>query len=206
MSCHISALCITLPCPKRGLVETTFGERNSCRVEKTPISPLQSTDNTSASPSTPVMAGGGDTFWGESTFHFTPQFLTKKEEFSTYPSSGLCWRDTQHVEGESCGQATYFQVRVATQAQFPPWRIGSETRRQCSVASLVCSTVRAKSLSARSSQKKAAHPSHRFWVRPDHIFSWSFGHRKPRINCHSPSCESCTCCSNEMYLWALFSL
>lgn len=59
MSCHISALCIALPCPKRGLVETTFGERNSCRVEKTPISPLQSTDNTSASPSIPVMVGGG---------------------------------------------------------------------------------------------------------------------------------------------------
>lgn len=59
MSCHISALCIALPCPKRGLVETTFGERISCRVEKTPISPLQSTDNTSASPSTPVMAAAG---------------------------------------------------------------------------------------------------------------------------------------------------
>ncbi|KAK5862537.1 hypothetical protein PBY51_017922 [Eleginops maclovinus] len=24
-----------------------------------------------------------------------PQFLAKTEEFSTYPSSGLCWRDTQ---------------------------------------------------------------------------------------------------------------
>lgn len=129
-----------------------FGERNSWRVEKTPSSrPLQSTDNTSASPSTPRWQGGGT--FEESTFHVTPQFLTKKEEFSTYPSSGLCWRDTQHVEGEACARATYFQVSVATRPQCPPWRIGSQTRRRCFVASPVCSTVGAESLSARSSQK-----------------------------------------------------
>ena len=54
-----------------------------------------------------AVAEGGGTF-EESTFHFTPSFSRRKEEFSTYPSSGLCWRDTQHVEGEACGRATYF--------------------------------------------------------------------------------------------------
>lgn len=38
--------------------------------------------------------------------------------------------------------------------------------------------------------RKAAHPSHWFWVRLDPLFCWSFGHRKPRMNCHSPTCES----------------
>lgn len=104
MSCHISALCISLPYPKRGLVD--FGERNSWRVEMTPISPLQSTNNTSASPSN-LPWWQGDIF-EESTFHIAPQFLTQKEEFSTYPSSGLRRRDTQHVKGEACDRANLF--------------------------------------------------------------------------------------------------
>lgn len=148
MSCHISALCIALPCPKSGLVEPTeeFMEVGS------PIVPLQSTDNTSASPSTVRSWGrGGGTFLGDSTFHVTPQFLTKKEEFSTCPSSGLSWRDKQHVQGESCGKVTYFQVSVQTQC--PPWRIRSQTRRRSCVATPVSSTVGAKSLRAHSPQK-----------------------------------------------------
>lgn len=150
MSCHISALCIALPCPKTGLVETTLGRGIHGGWRRHPSCPLQSTNNTSASPST--LWWQGDTF-EESTFHVTPQFLTQKEEFSTYPSSGLCWSDTQHAEGEACGQKTYFQVSVATQFQCPPWRIGSQTRRRCFVASPACSTVGAKSQRARSSQK-----------------------------------------------------
>ncbi|KAI9532335.1 hypothetical protein NQZ68_033276 [Dissostichus eleginoides] len=51
-----------------------FGERNLWRVEKTNISP--------PSKHQPQ----GDTF-EESTFHHTPQFVTKTREFSTYPSS-----------------------------------------------------------------------------------------------------------------------
>lgn len=150
MSCHISALCIALPCPKRGLVETTLGRGIHGGWRKHPSRPFKAP--TTPQPLPPPCSGRGTPF-EESTFHVTPQFLTKKEEFSTYPSSGLCWRDTQHVEGESCGQATYFQVSAATQPQCPPWRIGSQTGRRCFVASPVCSTVGAKSLSARSSQK-----------------------------------------------------
>lgn len=39
MSCHTFALCIALPCPKRGLAETTFGERNFLWAEKTHYTP-----------------------------------------------------------------------------------------------------------------------------------------------------------------------
>lgn len=92
-----------------------------------------------------------------------------------------------------------FQVNVATQSQCPPRRISSQIRRWCFVASPVCSTVGAKSLTARSSHKGCI-PKSLFQIRVDHIFSWSFSHRKPRINCHLPSCESCKCCSNQMYL------
>lgn len=126
-----------------------FGERNSWRVEKTPISPPFKAPTT-PQPFPPPSSGRGTPF-SRAPSTSLPQFLTKKEEFSTYPSSGLCWRDTQHVEGEACARATYFQVSVATQC--PPWRIGSQTRIRCFVASPVRSAVGAKSLSARSSQK-----------------------------------------------------
>lgn len=129
MSCHISALCIALPRPKTRTGGDHFGERNSWRVETTPISPPSKHQQHLSLFLHPMMAGGGDTF-EESTFHVTPQFLTQKEEFSTYPSSGLCWRDTQHVEGEACGWATYFQVSVATPLQCPPWRIGSQAKKR----------------------------------------------------------------------------
>lgn len=138
-----------------------FGERNLWRVEKTNISP--------PSKHQPQ----GDTF-EESTFHHTPQFVTKTREFSTYPSSGLCWRDTQHAEGP---QTTYFQVSVAAQSQCPPG--GSDHRPEDgALLHLLSPGVR---VPARL--RKAAHPT-----RLGHIFCWSCDHRKPRINCLSPSC------------------
>lgn len=126
-----------------------FGERNSRRVEETPISPLQSTDNTSASPSTFWWRGGGTPLRRQHLPHHS-QFLTKKEEFSTYPSSGLYRRDT-HAEGESCTRATYFQVSVATQSvsSVEDWITDLKTVL-CCISSLLYG---AKSLSARSSQK-----------------------------------------------------
>lgn len=128
-----------------------FGERNSWRVEKTLISPPFKAPTTPQP--LPPPSGGRGTPLSRAPSTSLPQFLTKKEEFSTYPSSGLCWRDTQRVEGEGCAWATYFQVSVATQSQCPPWRIGSQTRRWCFVASPVCSTAGAKSLRVRSFQK-----------------------------------------------------
>lgn len=130
---------------ERGLVETTLGRgihggwRGHPSPFKAPTTPQP----------LPPPSGGRGTPLSRAPSTSLPQFLTKKEEFSTYPSSGLCWRDTQHVEGEACTRATYFQVSVATQSQCPPWRIRSQTRRQCFVAS----PVGAQSLSARSSQK-----------------------------------------------------
>ncbi|KAF1387696.1 hypothetical protein PFLUV_G00082640 [Perca fluviatilis] len=90
-----------------------FGERNSRRVEKTPTSPPSKHQPQPL----PPPSGDRGTSFEESTFHITPKFLTKEEEFSTYPSSGLCWRDTQHVEGEACALMTYFQVSQVTQSQ-----------------------------------------------------------------------------------------
>lgn len=91
-----------------------FGERNSWRVETTPFSPLQSTNNTSARPST--LLGGTPLRRAPSTS--LPQFLTKKEEFSTYPSSGLCWRETHNTEKEkAASRATYFQVSAASRSR-----------------------------------------------------------------------------------------
>lgn len=149
MSCHISALCIALPCPKRGPAETTLGRGIHGGWRRRPSRPLSKHQQHLSLSLHPAVAGGHLLSRAPSTS--LPQFLTKKEEFSTYPSSGLCWRDTQHVEEEACTRATYFQVSVATQC--PPWRIGSQTRIRCFVASPVRSAVGAKSLSARSSQK-----------------------------------------------------
>lgn len=119
--------------------------------------------------------GGGPSRRAPSTS--LPQFLTKKEEFSTYPSSGLCWTETQHVEGESCSPARpIFQVSVAAPSRCPPWRIGSQEH------SPVRSTVGATSLSGRSSQKGCTPRVIDSRVRLDLIFRWSLGDGKPRIN------------------------
>lgn len=72
MSCHISALCIALPCPETGLVETTFGERNSWRVETTSISPPFKSTNNNLSPLPPPCDGRGGGTFEESTFNVTP--------------------------------------------------------------------------------------------------------------------------------------
>lgn len=134
-----------------------FGERNSRRSAH-PSCPFKAP--TTPQPHPPpcgrgVVGRGAGTFLGASTFHVTPQFLTKeKEEFSTCPSSGLSWRDKRHAQGESCGRVTYFQVSIQTQC--PPWRIRSQTRRRSCVATAVSSTVGAKSLRAHSPQKGCA--------------------------------------------------
>lgn len=87
MSCHISALCIALPCPKRGLTHTTFGGEEFMEGgEDTHLTP--SKHRSQLSLSLHASQWQGDTS-EESTFHFTPPFLTKKEEFSTYSSSGF---------------------------------------------------------------------------------------------------------------------
>lgn len=71
----------------------------------TPTLPLQSTGSTSASPST-LWWPGGDTFKGGDTLHVTVLF--EEEEFSTHRSSGLCFRDRQHVRAEFCSRVAYF--------------------------------------------------------------------------------------------------
>lgn len=71
MSCHISALCIALPRPQTGQVETTFGERNSWRVETTSIWP-PSKHQQHLSPLPPPCDGRGGGTFEESTFNVTP--------------------------------------------------------------------------------------------------------------------------------------
>lgn len=96
MSCHISALCIALPRPKSGLVETTLG--NSWRSAHPPC-PFRAP---AAPQPPPPPCGGrvGTPFKGGDTLHITVLF--KEEEFSTHRSSGLCFRDRQRVRAEFC--------------------------------------------------------------------------------------------------------
>lgn len=116
-----------------------FGERNSWRVETTPFSPpSKHQQHLSLS----LHPAGGGTPLRRAPSTSLPQFLTKKEEFSTYPSSGLCWRETLH--GQGCSRATYFQVGAATRSRCSPPRIRSKIRKRCFVASPVCSTDGAK--------------------------------------------------------------
>lgn len=141
MSCHISALCITLPCPVRGLVETTFGGEEFMEGCDSTLPPLRSTHNTSARPSLhPAVAVGW--LWGEHLQTSLPHFLTKKEEFSTYRSSGLCWRGAYLV--------TYFQVGV--------WPRGQNKISDPKTVYLL--QVQEQSVTVPTHLGKAAHPSY----------------------------------------------
>lgn len=175
-----------------------FGERNSWRVETTPsLLPFKAPTTPQHVPPPCGCKGGGGTF-EESTFHITPQFLTKKEEFSTYPSSGLCWRDIPRVEGEACGRATYFQVSVATKTQCFPLRIRSQTRKRCFVACPVCQME--QSISARSSRKRLHiqvidSKLDLILISVGVLVTGSL-----ELTVSLQLCEHCQCCSNEMYL------
>ena len=57
MSCHISALCIALPCPNKGLVETTLGRGIHGGWRRHPSSPFKAP--TTPQPLPPLCSGRG---------------------------------------------------------------------------------------------------------------------------------------------------
>lgn len=144
----MSHLC-TMHHPPRSCERTGgdhFGERNSWRVETAPSLPLLK-HLQHLSLSLHLCGGSGITF-EESTFNFTPQFLTKEEEFSTYPSSGLCWRDIYRV--------TYFQVSVRPHSQD---QISDRKAVFCYISCLLCRWSK-QSVTVSAHLGKAAHPSY----------------------------------------------
>lgn len=126
----------------RGLVETTLGQRISWRWRRHLYRPLTHQHHL---PVPPPCAGGH--FGGEHLPRHSP--VLQEEELSTYPSSGLCWRDTM------------MENRPSDLFSGPPRAIMSQ---RCFVASPVCSHVGAKSHSARSSQERCTDNSLIFWV------------------------------------------
>lgn len=110
-------------------------------------------------------AGGRGTPFEESTFHVTPPpFLTKEEEFSPYPSSGLCWRDTQHVEGEACARSDdLFSGRcghTVAVSSVEDRITDQKTLVLCCISCLLYS--RELRVLVPAHLRKAAHPSHLF--------------------------------------------
>lgn len=87
MSCHISALCITLPSPISGL-ERPLWEEDFMKVG-TPILPLQSTDNTSKSPL-------GDNL-GESAPSTSRPSLSRRKRSSLFSTLQVDVGDATHV-------------------------------------------------------------------------------------------------------------
>lgn len=150
MPCHISALCIALPCTKRGLVETTLGRGIHGGWRRHPSRPLQST-NLSLS----LHRGGHLLRRAPSTS--LPSFSRRRRRSSALMPPRVYVGETHK---RACAQTTCFQAGAATQSQRRPRRIGSQTRRRCFVASPVSSTVGAQSLRARSHQKGCTPPSH----------------------------------------------
>lgn len=117
MSCHISALCITLPCPVRGLVETTFGGREiHGGLRQHPSTPSKHLQH--LSPSLPPPCGGSGMTLRRAPSNFTPP-LSHKE--GVQHASLLRFMLERRVSGglffrSACGRAV---------------RIRSLTRKRC---------------------------------------------------------------------------
>lgn len=112
----------------------------------------------------------------ESTFHLTPQFLTNKEESSTYPSSGLCWRDTIRRRRNLRLGDLFSGQSVAPQSVSS---MEDQITDQKTVLRRISFLLYSQSLiTVPAHLRKAAHPSHWLWVRLAHIFSWNLGRRK----------------------------
>lgn len=71
--------------------------------EDKPLLHLQSTNNTSASPSS--LQGLGANIFEESTFHITPSFSDSRRSSALTTSSGSWWSNTPSVGGEAFIQA-----------------------------------------------------------------------------------------------------
>lgn len=117
---------------------------------KTPISPPSKHQQHLSVSLYRVVVGGTSVRRAPSTS--LPSFSQRRRSSALIPPQ-VYVGETLHVEGDAGSLVTYFQVRVVTQSLRPPWRIRSQTRRQCSVAFPVCSTGGAKNHSVRSSQK-----------------------------------------------------
>lgn len=128
MSCHISALCIALPCPKRGPAETTLGRGIHGGWRKHPSRPFKAP--TTPQPLPPPCGGrGGDTF--EDLPRHSP--VPHKEEGGVQHLSLLRFTLERHT---TCRRRILRPGDLFSgQSQRPPWRIGSQTRRRCFVES-----------------------------------------------------------------------
>lgn len=114
MSCHISALCIALPSPKRGLAETTFwGEEFPEGGERHPSRPLQSTNNTSATPFTlwwqlRGRGGEGGGLRGEHLPPHSPSFSRRRRSSALIPPQVYAGQKHNMLKGESCNRPDLF--------------------------------------------------------------------------------------------------
>lgn len=106
------------------------------------LSPLQNTDNTSASPSTLWGWGTPLTKRRAPSTSLPNLSLRRRSKALTALPPQVCVGETHYeYQGTARGWVTYFQVQVWPNSQYPPWRMEPQTRRWCFVASLVCFTV-----------------------------------------------------------------
>lgn len=156
MSCHISALCITLPFLKRGLVETTLGRGIHGGWRRQTSRPLQSTNLRG----TPLRRAPSTTL---------PSLSQRRGSSALIPPQ-VYVEETLNTQ-KALRRPIFRSVWLHSRSVLPEDQITDQK-------TVLCCTSR---VPARL--RKAAHPT-----RLGHIFCWSCDHRKPRINCLSPSC------------------
>lgn len=166
MSCHISALCIALPRPKSGPVETTLG--NSWRSAHPPC-PFRAP----AAPQPPPPPCGGQV--GTPLKVGTPSMslssLRKRSSALIAPRVYVSETDNMYEQNSAVGWPIFRSV--STQ-----W-LGPLSRIQAALWHLWSSLRMALRVLVPTHLRKAVHASPWFWVQLD--YTLSFCQRKPRI-------------------------
>lgn len=152
MSCHISALCIALPCPKRGLVETTLGRGIHGGWRRHPSRPFKAPTTPQPLPAPCGGArGGGDTFEERTPSTSLPCFSRRRRSSALIPPQVYVGDTTCRRRILRSGDLFSGQHGNTVAVSSVEDRITDQ--KTAFVASPVCSTVGAECLSARSSHK-----------------------------------------------------
>lgn len=174
MSCHISALCTTLPYPKRGLAEATLGRGIHWGRRRCPSRPIK----TPATPQPlPPPCVAGVHLWGE---HLPPHSTISHEQGGVKHLSLFRFVLERHIirRRKSPWLGDLFS------GQSGPTVTVSSKEDQITDQKMVLGRISflldfwRLRITVRAHLRKAAHPSHWVWVKLDHIFSWNFGRRK----------------------------